>query len=132
MVSLVTLAAFAAGIPFGVANVAFFYTVSGLVIQVPAIFYITGRSGPIRTKDLWVSMLWHLPVWGIVCGVAWLVRQRTLGEAAWIQLLAAGSAGLIAGLGFVCIWPRSRRVALNVIDIVRQALKSGSKKTQIL
>jgi PST family polysaccharide transporter len=131
IISFTTVAAFAAGMPFGVASVAIFYSISGFVIQVPALFYITGRSGPVRTKDLWVSMLWHLPVWGIVCSVAWLVRQRTLGEAAWIQLLAAGSAGLIAGLGFVCIWPRSRRVALNVIDMVREALKSRSKKTQI-
>jgi PST family polysaccharide transporter len=120
VVSLTTIAAFLAGMPFGIAGVAIFYSVSGLLIQIPALYYITGREGPVRTRDLWISLLWHLPVWGIVTTVAWLVRQRLLGDVPLIQLIVAGGAGFIAGVAFIGIWPRSRQVALRLADIIRQ------------
>jgi PST family polysaccharide transporter len=126
--SLTTIAAFIVGLPFGVASVAIFYSVSGFLIQIPAVYYIAGRRGPVRTKDLWVGLLWHLPVWGVVCGVAWLVHQRTFDHSAWVQLLIGVPAALIAGLGFVCIWPRSRQVALQLIDMAKQLLDSGDLK----
>jgi PST family polysaccharide transporter len=120
IVSFLTVASFAAGLPFGPAGVAIAYSVSCLLIQLPLLYYIAGRRGPVSTSDLWMGFLRHLPVWGVVCGATWLTRSLVVDFAPLTQLFVCAPAGLLTGFAFICIFTPSRRVAISLFSILRE------------
>src|SRR5206468_10278666 len=61
----------------------------------------------------------HLPVWGVVCGTAWLARTFVLDANPWMQLFLCGPVALLAGGAYIALSSPSRRVAVNVFSIVR-------------
>jgi O-antigen/teichoic acid export membrane protein len=119
IMSGVTLCSFIAGLPFGPAGVAIFYSASCVLIQLPVVYYIAGRRGPVNRKDLWIGSLRQLPVWGVTCGTAWFARTFVLGANPWIQLFVCGPIALLAGAAYIAVSAPSRRVATNLISIVR-------------
>jgi PST family polysaccharide transporter len=120
IISSVTVCSFLAGLPFGPAGVAISYSASCVLIQLPFVFYIAGRRGPVTRKDLWIGCLRHLPVWGVVCGTAWLARTFVLDANPWMQLLLCGPVALLAGAAYIGVSTPSRRVAVNLFSIVRE------------
>jgi O-antigen/teichoic acid export membrane protein len=120
IVSSVTLCSFLAGLPFGPAGVAISYSASCVLIQLPVVYYIAGRRGPVNRKDLWIGCLRHLPVWGVVCGTAWVARTFVLDANPWMQLLLCGPVALLAGAAYIGVSTPSRRVALNLFSIMRE------------
>ena len=84
VISVIMVASFVAGLPFGTAGVAISYSASCLLIQMPILYYLVGRSGPVSTGDLWMGFLRQLPLWAIVFLVTWLAR-RTLPNGQPVQ-----------------------------------------------
>ncbi|PYK17560.1 MAG: lipopolysaccharide biosynthesis protein [Verrucomicrobia bacterium] len=121
--SCITVASFVAGLPFGPAGVAISYSVGGLFIGVPTLFYFAGREGPVTTADLWGGIFRYLPLWIVVCGVTWLVHLLFLSSAPLVQLVVCAPVGLLAGAILIYLVPSMRRVALSLVDILRE-LKS--------
>jgi O-antigen/teichoic acid export membrane protein len=119
IISGVTLCSFLAGLPFGPAGVAIFYSASCVLIQLPVVYYIAGRRGPVSRKDLWIGSLRHLPVWGVVCSTAWLARTFILDANPWVQLLLCGPIALLAAAVYIGVSTPSRRVAVNLFSIMR-------------
>jgi O-antigen/teichoic acid export membrane protein len=119
IVSIATVCSFLIGLPFGPAGVAISYSASCVLIQLPFVYYIAGRRGPVNRKDLWVGCLRHLPVWAIVCGTAWLARTFVLDANPWMQLLLCSPLALLAGAAYIGVSTPSRRVALNLLSIIR-------------
>jgi O-antigen/teichoic acid export membrane protein len=124
IVSSVTLCSFLVGLPFGPAGVAISYSAACVLIELPFVYCIAGRQGPVSRKDLWIGSLRHLPVWGIVCGAAWLARTFVLDVNPWTQLLLCGPVALLAGAAYIGVSTPSRRVAVNLFSIMRD-LKNG-------
>ena len=60
IISIIVVASFIAGLPFGPAGVAISYSASCLLIQLPILYYLVGRSGPVRAGDLWIGFLRQL------------------------------------------------------------------------
>ena len=120
IVSAVTVCSFLAGLLFGPAGVAILYSASCILIQLPVVYYIAGRRGPVSRTDLWIGCLRHLPVWGVVCGTAWLARTFVLDANPWMQLLLCGPIALLAGAAYIGVSTPSRRVAVNLFSIVRE------------
>jgi O-antigen/teichoic acid export membrane protein len=120
IVSSVTLCSFLAGLPFGPAGVAICYSAACVLIELPFVYYIAGRRGPVTRKDLWIGSLRHLPVWGIACGTAWLARTFVMGINPWLQLFLCSSVALLAGAAYIGVSAPSRRVAVNLFSIVRE------------
>jgi O-antigen/teichoic acid export membrane protein len=120
IVSGVTLCSFLAGLPFGPAGVAISYSASCVLIELPFVYYIAGRRGPVSRKDLWIGCLRHLPVWGIVCGTAWLARTFVLDANPWVQLFLCSPVALLAGAAYIGVSTPSRRVAVNLFSILRE------------
>ena len=118
-VSAVTLCSFLVGLPFGPAGVAISYAVLCVLIEMPFIYYIAGRQGPVSRKDLWTGCLRHLPAWGVVCGTVWLARTFALDFSPWIQLLLCSPVGLLAAAAYIAISTPSRRVAANLFSVMR-------------
>jgi polysaccharide transporter, PST family len=120
IVSCITAASVLVGLPWGGVGVAISSAISSLFVQIPVLYRIAGREGPVSTRDLWIHLLHHLPLWGVVCSVAWLVGTRFVTSAPLIQLMVGGVAGLGAGAAFICFSSQSRRVTWNLVDSVRQ------------
>jgi O-antigen/teichoic acid export membrane protein len=120
IVSGVTLCSFLVGLPFGPAGVAISYSVSCVLIELPFVYCIAGRRGPVSGKDLWIGCLRHLPVWGVVCGTAWLARTFVLDASPWVQLLLCGPVALLVGAAYIGVSTPSRRVAVNLFSILRE------------
>jgi PST family polysaccharide transporter len=124
VVSSITLCSFLVGLPFGTAGVAISYSVSCVLLQLPFVYYIAGRRGPVSRKDLWMGTLRHLPLWGVVCGTAWLARTFFIDTSPWTQLLLCTPVALLAGAAYIAISTPSRRVAMNLFSIMRDLKNS--------
>jgi O-antigen/teichoic acid export membrane protein len=118
IVSGVTLFSFVVGLPFGPAGVAICYSASCGLLQLPYVYYIAGRLGPVSTKDLWTGCLQHLPLWGVTCGTAWLARAFVLDTNPWMQLLLCTPVALLAWAAYIGISTPSRRVVVNLFSII--------------
>ena len=120
IMSGVTLSSFLGGLPFGPAGVAIFYSASCVLIQLPIVYYIAGREGPVSRKDLWSGCLRHLPVWGVVFGAACLARTFVLGANPWMQLFLCSPVALLAGAAYIALSAPSRRVAVNLFSVLQE------------
>jgi PST family polysaccharide transporter len=118
--SSITVAAFVAGLPFGPAGVAISYSTACFLILLPVVHYIAGRQGPVTTKDLWGRFLRHSPLWLVVSSTTWLSRFLIMDSRPLVQLLVRAPIGLLAGAAFIWTFPPTRRVALDLIDIVQE------------
>lgn len=119
IVSIVTVCSFLVGLPFGPAAVAISYSASCILIELPFVYYMAGRQGPVNRTDLWIGCLRHLPVWGVACGTAGLARTFVLHANPWMQLLLCSPVALLAAAAYISVSTPSRRVAVNLISIVR-------------
>src|SRR5262249_8050233 len=91
--ALLTAGSFVAGLPFGPVGVAMSFSLSGLLLRVPILYYNAGRKGPVSTSDLWSRFLWHLPLWFVVFGVTLGTRWFFAGAPSWMQLLICVPVG---------------------------------------
>ena len=119
-VSSLIVCSFLAGLPFGPVGVAIFYSLAGIVLLLPIMFYTAGRSGPVRTADLWTGFFRHLPLWGVVCGAAWLARLSVANLPPLAELCIGLTAGLAIGGAFIYMYVPSRRTFLVFFDAVRE------------
>jgi PST family polysaccharide transporter len=120
--SVITISAFVAGLPFGPVGVAFAFSIAGLLVSVPVTFYLAGRRGSVRTRDLWAGFFRHLPLWAVVAGVTALARARVADFSPFIQLLLCGPIGLAAGVGTILAIKPQREVAAHLVGAVRGML----------
>jgi PST family polysaccharide transporter len=120
ILSSLAVCSFLAGLPFGPTGVAVAYSGAGVLVLLPILYYQAGRSGPVRTADLWRGLFRHLPVWGIVCGATFLIKTVVAERSPLIQLLVCAPAGLSVGVVFISIYAPSRRTALGLWDALRE------------
>jgi PST family polysaccharide transporter len=128
--SSVTVASFIVGLPFGPVGVAIAYSASGMLIQLPLLYHIAGRRGPVTTKDLWTVFFRHLPVWGVVCGATCEAQALGANYAPLTQLLICAPVGLLVGAAFICVYAPARRAAMSLFSIIRE-LKRASASSSV-
>jgi O-antigen/teichoic acid export membrane protein len=127
--SSVTVVAFLIGLPFGPAALAIAYSASCLLISLPVAYHIAGRCGPVLTRDLWSRFLTHLPLWAIVCGATFVSHRLVLSSTPLVQLLISGSAGLLVGASFICVYPPARQTAWELFAVLRDWIKARKAPT---
>jgi O-antigen/teichoic acid export membrane protein len=122
--SCVIVLSFIAGLRYGPVGVAIAFSVSSLVVRIPMLYLMAGRSGPVRTLDLWNVFFRHLPIWPTVFLVARLTLMlvKELGPLA--QVLICVPAGLLAGAVFIFGFGPQRQVATHVLGTLREMKKS--------
>lgn len=92
---VMTVASFLAGLPWGAVGVAASYSLSGLFLRVPFLFWYVGRRGPVRTRDLYEILL--LPGFAAI-GVfisLWAFRQIVPGLTIGYGIVG----GAVLGIG---------------------------------
>jgi len=107
--SSLTIVFFLIGLPFGPIGVAASFSAYSVLVNLPIVYHIAGREGPVTAKDLWGRFFTHVPLWFIVCAATWLARYLVKDDGPWTQLAIRGPVGLLAGIGFICIYPPARR-----------------------
>ena len=120
IISVIMAGSFVAGLPFGPTGVAMSYSVSCLLVQMPILYYLVGRSGSVSTGDLWMGFLRQLPLWPIAFFATWLARRPLPDGHPIKELLIAAPSGLVAGAAFILVYPPARRVAVNLLSTLRR------------
>jgi PST family polysaccharide transporter len=110
--AFITVGSFVAGLPFGPVGVAVAFSLSGLLLRLPILYYNAGRKGPVTTKDLWTGFLRHLPLWLVVFAATWCAHRWVADAASWMQLLICIPIGATVGVAFICFAKPQRRVAI--------------------
>lgn len=123
VLSALMIISFAAGLPFGPTGVASAFSISGVVIAQPVLYYLAGRRGAVSTTDLWVSASRYLPLWGAVYGSTYLAHTMTVDQSPLSQLLVCGPIGLLSGAMVAGIVAPIRRSAMDVLGAARDVLK---------
>jgi O-antigen/teichoic acid export membrane protein len=116
----VMFASFLGGLPFGPTGVAIGYSLSGILIQLPLTFCIAGRRGPVRTRDLFGTLLANAPICAAVLAVTAMTATTMQARPPIIQLLACGGAGASMGAFAILAIPRTRRTVFDLINAVRE------------
>jgi PST family polysaccharide transporter len=122
VLSGVTVAAFAAGLPWGPLGVVLALAVASLVIRVPILYYLAGRRGPVSTADLWKGFFSHLLCWTVIFVTTIVARGMVSHSAPVVQLLVCAPLGIIAGAVVVFATARSRATALYLWATLRRSL----------
>ena len=76
------------------------------------------------TSDLWTRFLRHLPLWVVMLVTTWLMRATVAHFHPLIQLFICAPFGLLVGLAVVCLSPVQRKVAMRMLDTVRELKKN--------
>jgi O-antigen/teichoic acid export membrane protein len=124
--------AFFAGLPYGPAGIAISFSISCLLIQLPILNHIAGRTGPVSSLALWKSFFRHLPVWVVVFGVTRLVCHSIPSWAPILQVLVSSTVGLLAGTAFIWIFPPTRRTVSSMFAVLQDLRRSRDKSVKKL
>ena len=118
-----TVLSFIVGLPFGPVGVAIAFSLSFLIVRIPIYYYTAGRKGPVKTADLWMVFLRHLPIWVVTFFATWLVSFPVAKFPPIIQLLFCIPAGLLAAA--IAVWnlPPQRRVVTHIIATAKELRK---------
>ena len=84
---VLTVSSFVAGIHQTCGCVAVALSVCTLCLRLPAVYYLCGRTGPVRTADLWTVFLRHLPVVSVALIATYVTHRLVRAEPSLAQLL---------------------------------------------
>ena len=125
IVSVLAICSMVAGLPFGPTGVAFAYSVSGVLVFLPIMYYFSAHTGPVTTSDLWMATLRHAPVWGAAFGITHLILASVTMLRPVMQLAISMPVGLIAGAAFIWAYGPSRRVAIYLFFVLKKQPERG-------
>lgn len=112
------------GLRWGPLGVVTSLAITSLLIRLPIVYYIAGRRGPVRTRDLWMGFLSHLPCWGVVVLTTSLAAKAVAHAAPIVQLLVCIPVGIGAGAALILLFPRPRQSAFFAWSTIKSALKA--------
>ncbi len=116
------------GLPFGAAGVAISWSLSGLLVGLPYVYYNVGRQGPVHTRDLWLGFVKHLPVWAAVFGSATVMCFLTSNLTSALQLLIAVPISLSVGAATIYFWKYSRETAAHIVKTISESIQQRKRK----
>lgn len=121
---VVTILSYVLGLHWGPLGVVTSLAITSLIIRLPIVYYIAGRHGPVKTRDLWMGFLSYLPCWGAVFLTTTLAHMMVRHAAPIVQLLVCVPVGLGAGAALILLFPRPRRSAFFAGTKIRNAVKA--------
>ncbi|MGE3803668.1 MAG: lipopolysaccharide biosynthesis protein [Gemmataceae bacterium] len=103
--SVFTLLSIIVGTSFGPVGVALCYSLSGLLISLPVLFYFAGRRGPIRTRELWDCLLTNVPLGVLVFFTTFATHWTLSNCSSLVQLIVMIPASAAVAVTFVLCSP---------------------------
>ncbi|MFB6264427.1 MAG: lipopolysaccharide biosynthesis protein [Bradymonadaceae bacterium] len=117
--SVLSIASFVAGLPFGVVGVAAFYSISGLVIRAPVLIWYVTREGPVRQRDFYETIA---PFLGAAAAVGLAMYGLRTGYdigSPYVGALVGLGVTLVVTPAFLLLLPSGRRAIWDVGEIVQ-------------
>jgi O-antigen/teichoic acid export membrane protein len=112
--TIVTVLAIVTGLPWGPRGVAIAYSISGLLIRTPLMFWIAGTVSSVRTRDFYYAIAPFLFASTILLSVlTWFRSQATVTEPPW-GLLGALAVAVPIYFGLLWLLPQGRQVLIEV------------------
>jgi PST family polysaccharide transporter len=128
MISFVSVASYAVGLIYGVTGVALAFSLGGLLVRLPAQYYIVGRSGPVSTRDLWGVLLRQSPIWLVAFATAFGTSHLISNMSPVLQLCICIPVTLAASVMLIWIMPHQRKAAQRIVREVISFLGKMIKK----
>jgi len=121
---IVTLLSYIVGLRWGPLGVILSVAITSLLVRMPIIYYIAGRSGPVRTRDLWIGFLSNFPCWCSVFLATTLTYRAVAADhfAPIVQLLVCVPVGVFGGALLILMFPRPRASALFGWNLIKDQL----------
>jgi PST family polysaccharide transporter len=94
------VAAFAAGLPWGAVGVAAAYSLSGIAIRLPLLVWLSGRQGPVSSRDIVKTFIPYLVACLLAAGSCLLLKPVLPGNA-YLYLACTGM--LIYGIAWTVL-----------------------------
>lgn len=124
VLSAISVTSFVVGLPFGAAGVALAYSTTGLCVRMPLLYRAAGRTGPVRTRDLWTVFFKHLPVCAVVCFSCYGVNYLLAGQMNVVRLISAALGGCGIGALYIYLVPAHRHVIIRLLTTLQEFRKS--------
>lgn len=118
----ITLASYLVGLHWGPFGIVMSLAAASLLVRMPVVYYLVGRSGPVSTKDLWQSFLSHLPCWGGVYIATRLVHTLVENSSPILQVVTCAPVGLLVAVALTFTFRRPRESAWYAWTTVKSTL----------
>lgn len=116
--SLVIVASFIVGLPWGVVGVAASYTVVNYLLVIPMVWTSTGRRGPVNLRDLLELAAPHVFAAAATAVVLKLIHS-TLPPANLIQMAALAGLSYVVYLGVIFLFRAKRDILWRGFRLLR-------------
>ncbi len=127
--SVTTIAAFVAGLPYGIVGVAAAYVIIEYA-RLPLLFYIVGKHGPVSMKNIY-GLIWvHAPAILMFIAIQYSVGQVIVDYNILLQILFIGLSGLSV-IPAMLLLPHSRVVVFSSILYIHNKIKDQKRKSKI-
>ena len=73
------------------------------------------------------DFLRHLPIWVVVFALTWLMRAMVANLRPLAQLLICAPIGVLAGIGFICMFEPQRKMAIHLLETVRELKRTNGR-----
>jgi PST family polysaccharide transporter len=119
---VLVLIAYMVGLQWGPVGLILSLATMSVIVNLPIVYYIAGRSGPVSTKDLWLAFLSHLPAFGTVYIATLLTRMAVATLSPFLQVLICAPMGLTVGYALLMPFRRYREDFLSSFKVLKSAL----------
>lgn len=110
----ISIASILCGLPWGPVGVAASYSLTRVVIVNPLVYWMMGRSGPVRTKDLYGHLIPFILA-SVAAFVACLAfRSFVVLNSTILNIVVSGAVILGTTLAFLLLFPVGRSALLDV------------------
>lgn len=128
-----TVAAVLCGLPFGPVAVAAAFATTGIALRVPVQFWLAGRRGPVRIRDLFGLMVAPGAALAASAGAVWLVRYKLESGALSLAVETAVLGAVAYGTGLVvyAAFPRGRAALRGLIRLLRSLRRPRPSQKEV-
>ena len=118
----VTFLSYLVGLFWGPLGLIIAVAIATATIELPILYYIGGRTGPVSTRDLSITFVSKLPLWATIYVATFAARMAVSGSSPFIQLLVCVPTGFIAGGILLMPFPSFREDARFAFKAVMEAI----------
>lgn len=127
--SVLTIAAFVIGLPWGATGVAAAYAISGICVRAPLLYWLVGRRGPVHTVDFYRAMATPAAITLVVLLVLLAFRRWFEISSPALGLAIATALTVGTSLLVLLILPSGRASLQDLYSLVQQ-LKPGQASSK--
>jgi len=126
----VTVLAYLFGLHWGPLGVVIALAIANPAVLLPVVYYVAGRSGPVRAADMWSGFFAFLPCWGAAYAASSLVHRYIVHTPAIVQLAVCVPVSLAAAFCAALCLKRPRSTVLDAREGMTFVLEMFAKRNR--